>query len=36
MWNGTNERGGRVAPGLYYARLNADHARFTRTIALIR
>ena len=36
LWNGSNERGGRVAPGLYYARLNADHARFTRTIALIR
>jgi hypothetical protein len=36
VWNGSNERGGRVAPGLYYARLNADHARFTRTIALIR
>ncbi len=35
-WNGTDDDGRRVRPGLYYARLVTPDGRFTRTLVMVR
>jgi DNA-binding beta-propeller fold protein YncE len=35
-WDGVDARGGRVRPGLYFARLEAGGKTFTRTLVLMR
>jgi hypothetical protein len=35
-WEGTHADGTRVAPGLYFVRLTTAHARFTRSVILVR
>jgi hypothetical protein len=35
-WDGADDRGSRVAPGVYYVRLTTTQGRFTRKVVLIR
>ena len=35
-WNGTDDRGAQVRPGLFFARLMTSQGRFTRTVVLVQ